>query len=116
MTNFKTTFYNKLVRDKIPELLCERGIECSTKILQEYEYSDALQKKLQEEVSEFFAAKEKEHKIEELADVLEVLHALVEASGATMDELENIRLAKCKQRGSFKKRLFLEQTISKVTE
>jgi predicted house-cleaning noncanonical NTP pyrophosphatase (MazG superfamily) len=110
MSNYKKTVHNKLIRDNVPELLSERGIECSIKVLQEHEYIDALQKKLQEEVTEFFTAKGKEHQIEELADVLEVVRALVAVTGATMDELENVRLEKGKKRGAFQKRLFLEQT------
>ena len=61
--------YNKLVRDKIPELIESDGKKCVTHILSEKEYITALETKLDEEVAEYHADKN----LEEMADVLEVL-------------------------------------------
>ncbi len=96
--------YNKLVRDKIPEVIEKDGHKAKFKILSEKDYIIALDKKLLEEVKEYQADKS----IEEMADVLEVLYAICSARGYTTDELEAKRQEKNKNRGGFEKRLFLE--------
>lgn len=96
--------YNKLVRDRIPEIIEGDGHKAKFKTLSEKDYITALDKKLIEEVKEYQADKS----IEELADVLEVLYAICNARGYTLDELESKRLEKSINRGGFEKRLFLE--------
>jgi predicted house-cleaning noncanonical NTP pyrophosphatase (MazG superfamily) len=96
--------YNKLVRDKIPEVIEEDGHKAKFKTLSEKEYVAALDKKLSEEMKEYQADKS----IEEMADVLEVLYAICNARGYTIDELEAKRQEKNIERGGFEKRLFLE--------
>lgn len=61
--------YNKLVRDKIPEIIKADGKECKTHILSKDEYIAALETKLNEEVAEY----QEDKNLEEMADVLEVL-------------------------------------------
>ena len=80
--------YNKLVRDKIPELIESDGKECATHILSEGEYIAALETKLDEEVAEYQTDKN----LEEMADVLEVLRAICIARGYTLEELEQLRV------------------------
>lgn len=96
--------HNKLVRDKIPEIIEKSGKSCVTHILSEDEYIAALETKLNEEVAEYQADKN----LEEMADVLEVLQALCEARGYSLDELEGMRKKKTEERGGFKGRIFLE--------
>lgn len=96
--------YNKLVRDKIPEIIEQAGKTAYTQILTEEEYLDALDKKLNEELSEYQSDKS----IEELADLLEVIYAVVKARGYSVQELECIRKKKAEERGSFDKRIMLK--------
>lgn len=96
--------YNKLVRDKIPELIESDGKKCVTHILSEKEYIAALETKLDEEVAEYQADKN----LEEMADVLEVLRAICIARGYTLEELEQLRAKKVAERGGFEERIFLE--------
>ena len=99
--------YNKLVRDAIPEVIKKTGKEFSTRILSEDEYRVELKKKLGEELDEYHAAKDNEEAVEELADILELLHASTKIHGFSFEELENIRKAKAEKRGGFEKRIFL---------
>jgi len=96
--------YNKLVRDGIPEIIKASGGVPKTRILSDAEYNNALAKKLREEADEYI----KDPNVKELADILEVIHAILETQGKSFSELENVRKQKAKERGSFSKRLFLE--------
>lgn len=96
--------HNKLVRDKIPEIIEKAGKTCATHILSDEEYINFLEKKLDEEVSEYQADKN----LEEMADVLEVLQSICLARGYSLDELEKMRAKKAEERGGFKEKIFLE--------
>lgn len=94
----KVKIYNKLVRDKIPEIIEESGKKCDTMIASKEEYTKLLEEKLKEEVNEFL----KDKNLEELADVMEVLFGLAHNLGYSEDELIEKRLAKKDERGGFK--------------
>ncbi len=98
--------YEKLVRDKIPEIIKADGREAKTRILNDEEYLTELEKKLREECAEVLAERG-EHRIEELADVMEVVKALAEAQGSSMAAVENAREKKAKRRGGFAQKIFL---------
>ena len=102
--------YNKLVRDKIPEIIEADGKECKTRILSNDEYIAALEAKLKEEVAEYQVDKN----LEEMADVLEVLQAICTARGYSMDELEAMRAKKAEKRGGFREKIFLEYVEEKM--
>lgn len=95
--------FNKLVRDRIPELIRENGQNPLTRILNDWEYSAALEQKLDEEVGEFH----RDRNLEELADILEVVYALTEDLGYTGDDLLDCCRHKREQRGGFRDRIFL---------
>lgn len=99
--------YNKLVRDLIPEIIEKAGKRPVYTVLNEQDCLKMLEKKLDEETAEYHASKS----VEELADILEVIYALAENSGCSADELERIRLKKAAERGSFKKRMFLQKVV-----
>lgn len=101
--------YNKLVRDKIPEIIEASGKSCETKILSDEEYLQMLDKKLDEELTEYH----QEQNIEELADLLEVLYATAKARGYSIEKLENVRVEKQKTRGGFDKKILL-QSVEKI--
>lgn len=96
--------YDKLIRDKIPEVIAADGKSCKTRVLHDDEYRQHLKTKLQEEVDEFT----KTPCIEEIADILEVLEYLAKCLGADMGDVEAIKRVKKEERGGFEKRLFLE--------
>ena len=96
--------YNKLVRDRIPEIIENSGKECKTRILSDEDYLKMVDAKLDEELAEYH----KDQNIEELADLLEVIYAATEARGHSIDELEMVRKEKAEKRGAFKKKIFLE--------
>ena len=101
--------YNKLVRDKIPEIIEASGKTCETKMLSDEEYFQMLDKKLDEELAEYH----QEQNIEELADLLEVLYATVKARGCSIEELEHVRIEKQKARGGFDKKILLKTVQNK---
>lgn len=94
----------KLVRDKIPQIIQADGKSPIIRTLSEEDYLQELDKKLNEEVAEYQADKS----IEEMADVLEVLYAICEARGHSLEELEQVRKEKSDKRGAFKERIYWE--------
>ena len=96
--------YNKLVRDRIPEIISAAGKICTTEVLSDEDYLRMLDAKLDEELAEYH----KDRNIEELADLLEVLRATAVAHGYTLEELERVRAEKAEKRGGFEKRILLK--------
>lgn len=99
--------YNKLVRDKIPNTIESIGKGCSTKILNHDEYIKALQKKSFEELQEYINSKTNDEAIEELADLLEIIHSFAEYHGVSIEKVEGVRKRKLEMRGGFKERILL---------
>lgn len=103
-----TVKYNKLIRDKIPEIIEASGKSCSVQVLSDADYITYLDKKLEEELAEYQADKS----MEELADLLEVVYSVSEAKGCSVEQLESIRLEKAEKRGRFTKKLCLKEVSS----
>ena len=99
--------HDKLVRDKIPEIIRERGEDPVTRIADDEEYWQKLKDKLKEEVYEYID----EEKASELADILEVIHAICDFKNLDKDELEEIRKSKLDEKGGFSKRIILEKSL-----
>ena len=97
---------NKLVRDKIPQIIAASGKKCVTEVLQEDAYLQKLDEKLSEELAEYQESKS----LEELADLLEVMAAVVKARGYSWEELERIRVRKREKRGGFEDRILLKES------
>jgi predicted house-cleaning noncanonical NTP pyrophosphatase (MazG superfamily) len=97
--------YNKLVRDKIPEIIKQNGEEPITHIAEEKEYEKALINKLHEEIAEFL----ENPSVEEMADVVEVMRAICSLKGINVDNLEKVRREKENKRGGFEKRIILDR-------
>ena len=95
--------YNKLVRDKIPEIIENKGGKATFRQLSQEEYIRFLEKKLDEEVGEYHRDKT----VEELADILEVVYALAREHGCSREELLAVYESKHAERGGFEKRLLL---------
>ena len=97
--------YNKLVRDRIPEIIEKSGKKCICETLSKEKYIAMLDAKLSEELAEYQESKS----LEELADLLEVMGAVVKARGYTWDQLTAIRKKKLEDRGGFEKRILLKE-------
>lgn len=95
--------HQKLVRDKIPQIIESSGKSCRIRILSDAEYLIMLEKKLQEELTEYLES----GSMEEIADLLEVIRAVVKARGSSMEEVEEIRRDKAERRGEFGEKIFL---------
>ena len=100
--------FRKLVRDRIPEIIAANGEKAITRVLDEAEFVTALENKLLEEVQEMRASKA-ERKVE-IADIYEVLDALIRAYGFSKEEIMALKEKKRTDRGGFEKRLLLEGT------
>lgn len=102
--NFKYS-YNKLVRDKIPKNIdSEQGRKSKYRILDDTEYLKELNKKVIEEANEFI----EENSIDELGDLMEVINAIMDLKGYSMQKVNEIMKLKVEKRGSFNNRIFLE--------
>ena len=99
--------YDKLVRDKIPEIIEKSGKQCEIEVLSDEKYLEMIDKKLDEELAEYH----KDKNIEELADLLEVIYAAMKARGYSIEELEKVRAEKAEKCGGFDKKILLKKVI-----
>ena len=102
--------YNKLVRDKIPNIIKEKGETPVVKTLDESEYKMELEKKLYEEYKEVIEATGDE-RVEELADMLEVIRALANLENKHLNDVIAIADKKNEKRGAIEEKIFLEKVI-----
>lgn len=98
--------FDKLVRDKIPQIIHKKGQKAITHIANNNEYWQKLKEKLAEEVKEFTD----NASIEELADILEVLEAISKFKKFSQSKILLTKRQKAYQRGKFNKRIILETT------
>lgn len=98
--------YNKLVRDKIPEIIRQKGGEAITHIAADAEYWEKLKEKLAEEISEFI----KDESPEEFADLSEVIDALADYKKFDRITIEEIKTKKAEERGRFRERIILDES------
>ena len=102
--------YNKLVRDKIPNIIKEKGETPVVKVLNEIEYKNELEKKLYEEYKEVIE-ETGDNRVEELAVMLEVIRALANLENKNLNEVISIAKKKNEKRGAFEEKIFLEKVI-----
>ncbi len=103
----KVVKYNKLIRDKIPEIIKKDGWMPKVRILRKGEFLDAIKKKVLEEAGELIQSKNKKGIIDEIVDIQELLDVLSSELGITKSQVKKLQAAKRKKRGGFKKRLLL---------
>mgnify|MGYP003295404116 FL=1 len=99
--------YHKLVRDRIPEIIEASGKTCKIEILSDAEYLRMVDAKLDEELAEYH----KDQNLEELADLVEVIHAAAVARGYTLEQLEQVRAEKAAKRGGFNNKILLVEVL-----
>jgi predicted house-cleaning noncanonical NTP pyrophosphatase (MazG superfamily) len=100
--------YNKLVRDWIPDIIKAEGSIPKTHRATTKEYANKLDRKLKEETDEYL----KSGKLAELADILEVVYAISALKKTGIRKLETMRKKKAAARGTFRKRIVLEEVKS----
>ena len=98
--------FNKVIRDKIPEIIQKDGQTCNIQILSDEKFMVEIEKKLSEEVKEY----QNDKNPEELSDILEVIYRIAQLRGISKEELEKIRIKKMQDKGGFEKNLFLIDT------
>ncbi|MFB2834120.1 nucleotide pyrophosphohydrolase [Floridanema evergladense] len=98
--------YHKLVRDKIPEIIQQSGLKCETLTLSESEFRQALRQKVVEEAQEI-AASDEENLITELADIYEVIDAIIATYGINRELIIAEQIRRRNERGGFQKRIKL---------
>ncbi len=98
--------YDKLVRDRIPEIIKEKGEECVIREAGEEEFSRKLLEKLVEEAKEF----SDKPSLEEMADIMEVIEEICRLKSWDKDTLNKIQKEKREKRGGFSKRIILEKS------
>ena len=103
--------YNKLVRDKIPEKIKSNGEIPIIEILNDTEYKKELEKKLYEEYKEVIESSG-EDRIEELADMIEVIRALAKLENKTLNDVIKVADIKTEKRGAFKEKIFLKKVLT----
>ena len=98
--------YNKLVRDKIPEIISQRGEESTWHVADNEEYELKLHEKLREEVDEFLKSEDED----QISDILEVLDAIIAHHGFSKEDIDDAKAFKKAKRGGFEKRIILEES------
>lgn len=102
--------YNKLVRDKVPEIISANGEIPITRVLEIDEYKKFLEEKLFEEYKEVIDSSGKD-RLEELADLIEVIRALAVLENSSYEEVFEMVSLKREKRGGFEKRILLEEVL-----
>ena len=105
--------YNKLVRDNIPDIIRDDNETPVTRILTDGEYEIELYRKLVEECKEVFEAENDNETCKELADVLEVIRAIANVKGKSLEDIIKLAEDKKNKRGGFFKKIYLEKSIKK---
>lgn len=102
--------YNKLVRDRIPEIIKAKGETPIVRTLNDIDYKSELEKKLYEEYNEVLEASGND-RIEELADMLEIIRALAKLENKNLNDVIAVADQKAEKRGAFEEKIFLEKVI-----
>lgn len=103
--------YNKLVRDNIPQIIEEDNGKPITRILNDEDYKKELEKKLFEEYHEVLETTTSTDRIEELADMLEIMQALAKLENKKLTDIIEVAKVKRLKRGGFDNKIFLEKVL-----
>ncbi len=102
--------YNKLVRDKIPEIIESNNEEVIYRYLSDSEFKEYLKLKLSEELNEILSSKNNIETLEEIADLLEVIKFYLKVHNYTLEDALNMCEIKNEKKGSFNKKILLIKT------
>lgn len=99
---------NKLTRDKTEERFIQKNIRGQFRHIKGDEYLKALKEKLHEEVAEIMESQSPYELMTEIADVQDVLDALLKANNISQDALDTYRSTLHQERGTFETGLYLD--------
>ena len=99
--------YNKLIRDRIPEIIEKSGMRPVIETMDDEAYKKYLHEKLGEEMQEYLESEN----VDELADLVEVIYALLNYKGISVNDFEDLRKKKAAERGAFDRRLLLKEVV-----
>lgn len=102
-----TKLYNKLVRDKVPEIMRAGGEEPKTRVLDETEYKKQIRLKLLADAGEVRVAASRDDLVKELADVLEIVESIAAVEGIPLEDVRSTQTARRAERGGFGGRTYL---------
>ncbi len=102
--------YNKLIRDKIPDIIIADNATPKISVLSDEQFALALKQKIVEEAMELLEAKSNDDMINEISDLLEIVDAIVAHHHIDTNALMEKKRSKREKRGGFEERLFLEYT------
>lgn len=100
-------FYNKLCRDKIPQIISNKGFECEVRIAEHDEYRREIVRKVLEEASGVSNHVDHQHLVEELADLIITIEAVKKEFGISDEELATAVEASINEKGAYDARLYL---------
>lgn len=103
----KKVYYNKLIRDKIPEVIRANGSDCEVKILSDDDFVNELLKKVEEEARELSECQNRKEIIEELSDVIDVIEEVKKVKNISEEEINEAKIKSMERKGGFDKKLFL---------
>lgn len=106
--NYSMKIYNKLIRDRIPEIIKKDGNTADIIILSDDEFKQAVKEKLIEEATEVLKADNRDDVLNELADLQEVMDTIKQIYNINTLEVNTIQAVKALQRGKFEKKLYLK--------
>lgn len=112
--NYIMKIYNKLIRDRIPEIIAKDGNTADIIILSEESFKQAIKEKLIEEATEVLNADNRDEVLSELADLQEVMDTIKQMYNINTLEVNTIQAVKALQRGKFEKRLYLKNIYEKL--
>lgn len=102
--------YNKLIRDRILEVIEEAGEKPYFRTLKKEEYVEEIKKKILEEAKELIEAEDEKEVVNEIIDIQELIDVFISEIYLTKSQLRKLQKEKNKKKGGFKKRLFLIKT------
>ncbi|TYQ12854.1 UNVERIFIED_CONTAM: putative house-cleaning noncanonical NTP pyrophosphatase (MazG superfamily) [Acetivibrio alkalicellulosi] len=103
----KSIKYNKLIRDKMPQIIERSGNKVVIEKLRDTDFIFYLHSKLREEIIQY----EDDNSVDKIADIIEVLYSILEYKGVSINQFEKIRLKKAQKIGSFKEKILLKEVI-----
>ena len=102
--------YDKLVRDRIPEIIEGKGSHAVVEVLDESPFKWYLDEKLLEELREY----QEDGSVGELADLVEVVYAILDSKGISVEEFKRIGVSKAEEHGGFQKKLIFKRSCHNV--
>lgn len=100
-------YYNKLARDKIPEIIHDKGFDCEIRTVSDEEYKREIVRKVYEEASGVTNHDDRKHMVEEIADLIITLEAVKKEFEISSEEIDAAVKLSIDEKGGYDKKLYL---------